>query len=60
LKSRLHASSPRVIVGAIEFREMKSVGYVNVSFRDRAHNLSEEAGNKDSVQLKLNNQQAST
>jgi len=59
LKSRLHARSPRVIVGAIEFREMKSVGHVNISFRGGARNLSEEAGNKDSVQLKLNNQQAS-
>jgi len=42
LKSRLHASSPRVIVGAIKFGKMKSIGHVNVSFRGRAHNLTQQ------------------
>jgi len=58
LKSRLHASSPRVIVGAIKFGEVESVGHVDVRFGEGAHNLSRRQGNGECAQMKLNNQQA--
>jgi len=51
LKSRLHASSPRVIVGAIKFGKMKSVGHIDVSFKGGAHNLLKSIGRGRNVRV---------